>query len=199
MKNSVKNLILFILLTLVFSSLNACTKTTTNSEAVSADGVAKKDANEFPAVSPEIMQAEMTMPDGGDFKLEDYKGKVVLVNLWGIWCGPCKAEMPTLVTLQNKYKDQGFEVIGLNVGDENTEKETPEAIKTFGEKMKLNYTLAQADDKVFSDLLKLSNYPGIPQSFLIDREGRLNGVFTGFGRDTSAKLEASVKKILDAN
>ena len=199
MKNLARNLTLFIFFSVTFSGLSACTKTATDSGKITGGGTVKKDANDFPAVSPDIMQAQMTTPDGKDFKLEDYKGKVVLVNLWGIWCGPCKAEMPTLVDLQNKYRAQGLEIIGLNVGDENTEKESPEAVKTFAGKMKLNYTLAQADDKVFSDLLKLSNYPGIPQSFLIDREGRLNGVFTGFGRDTPAKLDASVEKILNAD
>ncbi|MGI9036941.1 MAG: TlpA disulfide reductase family protein [Pyrinomonadaceae bacterium] len=185
-------------MSLIFSGLTACTKNETVSETA-ANNAVKKDTTDFPAVSPEILQAAMTAPDGRNFKLEDYKGKVVLVNLWAIWCGPCKDEMPTLVALQNKYKEKGFEIIGLNVGDENAEKESPESIKNFGEKMKINYTLAQADDKTYESLLKLSNYGGIPQSFLIDREGRLNGIFTGFGQSTPAKLDASVEKVLNAN
>lgn len=199
MKSLIKNLTLFIFLSFIFAGLTACTKTATSPDAASNDGIAQEGAKDFPAVSPEIMQAAMTTDDGKDFKLEDYKGKVVLVNLWGIWCPPCRAEMPTLVKLQDKYKEKGFEIIGLNVGDENAEKESPESIKNFGEKMKLNYTLAQSDDKTFENLLKLSGYGGVPQSFLIDRQGRLNGVFAGFGKDTPAKLDESVAKIINAD
>ncbi|MGI8469702.1 MAG: TlpA disulfide reductase family protein [Pyrinomonadaceae bacterium] len=199
MRYLLRNLTFFIFFSIVFSGLIACTKTATNPETTSDNSAVKKGSSDFPAVSPEIMQAAMTTADGKDFKLEDYKGKVVLVNLWGIWCPPCRAEMPTLVTLQNKYKEKGFEVIGLNVGDENAEKELPENIKSFGEKMKLNYTLAQSDYETFDNLLKLSGYGGVPQSFLIDREGRLNGVFTGFGPATPAKLDESVEKVLNAN
>ncbi len=65
--------------------------------------------------------------------------------------------------------------------------------------MKLNYKLAQSDGNFFGDFLKVSGFGGIPQSFLIDREGKLNGVFMGGGEKTIAKVKENVKKLVDTN
>lgn len=195
---------MLFIFSLILSFSASCTNNAGNNAPVANNSgannsVAKKANNEFPPVNSEIMQATLTNPDGREFKLDDYRGKIVLVNLWGIWCAPCRAEMPSLVELKEKYKDKNFEVIGLNVGDANAEKEAPAKIKEFTEKMGINYETAQGDEKVFSDFLKLSNYGGVPQSFLIDREGHLNGIFTGFGPTTPEKMNAAVKKIIDAD
>src|SRR4051812_22586418 len=93
--------------------------------------------SEYPPAPPVIMQATWKKPDGTEFKLEDYKGKVVLVNLWGVWCGPCIKEMPDLVQLQADNKEKGFEIIGLNVGDDSGGPEKPENISSFGSEQKL--------------------------------------------------------------
>lgn len=213
MKSFIKNLLVFVLLSVVFSGLLNCKNNETASNVNTAANApqdttqsadqnaseAKKDTSDFPPVSPEIMQAVMTAPDGTTFKLEDLKGKVVLVNLWGIWCGPCKAEMPELVEMQDKYRDKNFEIIGLNVGDENLQKESPENIAEFAKKMNLNYKVAQADDAVFSNLLKFSNSPGIPQSFLITRDGRFYAIFYAYSPSIMAKLKANVEKAVNEN
>lgn len=200
-----KNLALFILLSVVFSALTACRTTTTGlaNQNISVENSGTpsiaQTTNDFPAVPASIMQAQLQTPDGNAFKLEDKKGKVVLINLWGIWCGPCKAEMPDLVKLQDQYRAKNFEIIGLNVGDENGEKESAENIKNFGEKMKLNYQLGWADDKIYKELLDLSNFGGVPQSFLIDRQGKLHGVFLGSSAKTVADLKENVDKLAATN
>jgi thiol-disulfide isomerase/thioredoxin len=155
--------------------------------------VEKKDASsEFPMLPAAILQTELKSIDGSAFKLEDRKGKVVLVNFWATWCGPCKAEMPELVKLYEENKADGFDIIGV---DSDTE-ETPEMIKTFGEKMNLTYQLATGTDEFFSEFLKISKFNGIPQSFLIDREGRLRGVYVGGGSKTVNKLKEDVVRIM---
>ncbi|MEZ5425790.1 MAG: TlpA disulfide reductase family protein [Pyrinomonadaceae bacterium] len=136
------------------------------------------------------MTAELKGLDGSTFKLEDKKGKVLLVNLWATWCGPCRAEMPELIALQDKYRDQGFEVIGLDT-DEN---ETPEQIKEFVEDMKLNYTIGMTDQKFFNEFVKLTRQPAIPQSMIINREGKMTGLFTGSGEQLLEKLKKTVEK-----
>ena len=104
-----------------------------------------------------------------------------------------------MIELQDKYKDKGFEIVGLNVGDENIQKESPENITAFAGKMKLNYKVAQAEDELYFSLLKFSNFDGIPQSFLITRDGKFYGVFTGGGPSTIAKLKANVEKAVNEN
>ena len=205
MRDSFKGLISIILFALIFSSLTACSNktdtqtgninTVNSNQTVSSDTSAKN--SDFPEVPASIAKADLETVDGEKFTLESRKGKVVLVNLWGIWCVPCKQEMPHLIELQEKYKDQNFEIVGLNIGDENAEKESAENIKTFAEKMKLNYTLAWADDQVYMDFLKLSKFQGVPQSFLIDRDGRLNGVFLGGGQKTVEKIKENVGKLMN--
>jgi peroxiredoxin len=93
--------------------------------------------------------------------------------------------------MQDKHGPQGFEVIGLNTDDEEVDK-----INVFAESMKLNYPLAWADTGLQSSLLKISKFPGIPQSFLIDRDGNLRGVFRGANVADIAKMEETVAKVV---
>ncbi len=204
MKILIKNLATFIFLSVAFSALTGCSKfagTRSNNNtqvgAVNANSNSPDDAkkDDYPEVPAPILQTELNSLDGTTFKLEDYKGKVVLINFWATWCGPCKAEMPELVKLQEENKEKGFEIIGINAD----QRDTPDAIKAFGEKMNLNYKLAQSDGDFFSSFLKLSGFGGIPQSFMIDREGRLNGVFLGGGTKTLAKMKKNIGELVDSN
>lgn len=171
---------LFIILAAGLAGLTACEKSA---------GSEKQKKSDYPAAPEAIMKAELKLVDGTTIKLEDKKGKVVLVNLWATWCGPCRSEMPELIKLQDKYRDQGFEVIGLDT-DEN---ETPEQIKEFAAEMKLNYTLGMADDKFFNEFVKLTRQPAIPQSMLINRDGQMTGMFTGAGGSLMEKLKKTVE------
>lgn len=186
MKSVIKNLSLFIVLAVilsVFTSCNTTTPMTSNSSSLPK--------GDYPPAPAAIMQAELTKPDGARFRVEDYKGKVILVNLWATWCGPCKAEMPELVKLQDEHRDKGFEVIGLNID----EGEDAEMIKAFGEKMNLNYQLAKGEYELGGEFLKISKVDAIPQSFLIDREGRLVGVFIGAGKSVE-KIKENVRRVV---
>ena len=198
MKNIFKNAILFIGLSIALSSFLACTKTATT-EQTQVDEAAKTSEkssttaknNNFPPAPVGVSQAEIKRIDDSTFKIEDKKGKVLLLNLWATWCGPCRAEMPELVALQDKFRDQDFEIIGLNTDDESVEQ-----IKNFADDMKLNYTLAYADEKLMNELLKISKFTGIPQSYLIDREGKLRGVFTGGGPKVVNQLKETAEKVI---
>jgi len=199
MKDLIKNFTLFALLCIVFSSLSGCQTASTQKgpdgefDPVSTD-TKKKDDGTYPPAPAAIAQAEIKMVDNAAFKLEDKKGKVILFNLWGIWCGPCIREMPHLVELQEKYKDKNFEIIGLNVGDQDMQPESDEAIKAFAEKQKLNYQLGYADRKLFEEFIKISKMTGVPQSILINRDGKLIGVFTGGGQNVINSMKETVAK-----
>jgi thiol-disulfide isomerase/thioredoxin len=102
--------------------------------------------------------------EGKPLSLADYKGKVILLNFWATWCGPCRAEIPDLVELQNKYKDQ-LQIIGLVVDDDDQE-----AIKKFIDEYGINYPIAIATDEL---RFEYGGIPALPTSFLLDTEGRV--------------------------
>lgn len=114
-----------------------------------------------PDLAPEF---KLTTLDGKPLSLADYKSKVVLLNFWATWCGPCRAEIPDLVQLQNKYKDQ-LQVIGLVVDDDDQE-----AIRKFVGEYGINYPVAMGTDQL---RLEYGGIPALPSSFLLDAEGRV--------------------------
>jgi len=201
--NSVfRNSALFLLLTITISNLTGCSgpaasnngtaeapaKPDTNAQADPEE--AKKNPNYRP-IEKAVDQAEIKNLDGSVFHVADKRGKVILLNMWATWCGPCRSEMPALVRMQDEHRDRGFEVIGLNTDDE-----TVEDINTFAAQMKLNYTLVWADTALQKALLGISNFGGIPQSFIIDREGNLRGVFRGANPADIKKMEALVELVV---
>jgi thiol-disulfide isomerase/thioredoxin len=189
MKRFFTNLVLFTAMSVAFSGLTACTNTTTIQDGSAETSKAAQNSNYPPAPSA-IMQGEIKDLEGNTFKLEDKKGKVVLVDLWATWCGPCRDAMPDLIALQDKYKDKNFEVIGLDTDEE----ETPEQIKAFAQAKKLNYQLGYADAKMMSEFIKVTRLQGIPQSILINRDGRMVGIFPGGGARVMAQIKETVEK-----
>jgi thiol-disulfide isomerase/thioredoxin len=199
MKVVLKNLALFIVLSLAFSALTSCTSTqtapagneTSTAPSNSTGQPPEKKKVVYPPAPSVIMQSEAKNIDGTTFKLEDKKGKVVLVNLWATWCGPCIGEMPHLIEMQEKYRDQGFEIIGLDTDDESKED-----IEAFAAKQKLNYQLGWANTEMMTEFVKLSKMNGIPQSILINREGQLTGVFTGGSPKVINSMKETVERIV---
>jgi thiol-disulfide isomerase/thioredoxin len=205
-KELTKNFLVFVGLVLAISSFNGCsgnagngvnTGNTLSNVNSNANTGSTASTGDYPPLLSSVANAEFENLDGTKFKPVDKKGKIVLMNLWGIWCGPCRAEMPELVKLQDQYRDKDFEIIGLNIGkDQDTdEPESVDAIKQFAAKMGLNYTLARSPRESSNKFYEVSGKSVVPQSILIDKQGRLRGVFTGFGpnitqsmRDTLAKL-----------
>jgi thiol-disulfide isomerase/thioredoxin len=107
---------------------------------------------------------KLTGLDGKPVTLANSRGKVILLNFWATWCGPCRAEIPDLVELQNKYKDR-LQILGLVVEDEDQD-----AIKEFSEKSGINYPVAIATDDI---RMQYGGIVALPTSFLLDAEGRI--------------------------
>jgi len=108
----------------------------------------------------------LTDVNGADVKLADYKGKVVLLNFWATWCGPCKLEIPEFVEAYERYRDKGFVILGV-LSEDNP---SPEDLKTFMTDFKMNYP-------VFREHQPLAAANGelwaLPTSFVIDRRGAI--------------------------
>src|ERR1035437_7850787 len=94
--------------------------------------VVKPASKRNPAPDFEVKDA-----NGQAFRLADYKGKVVLLNLWATWCGPCKVEIPWFIDFEKNYKDRGFAVVGISLDDDGWE-----AVKPYIEERKMNYRVA---------------------------------------------------------
>lgn len=204
MKEIITNTVLFVVFAIVFSSLTGCkdgnaTQSNVNGTNAPASPVeteqAKSDSKSsaYPPLAAGVADADIELTDGTKTKVSDRKGKVILLNLWGIWCGPCRAEMPDLVKLQDQYKDKGFEVLGLNIGaDDAGTPENLNAIKTFGEKNNINYTLARISQAATNQVYLVTRQQAVPQTLLVDREGHLRGVFIGGGPTVMAKIKETV-------
>lgn len=202
MKFLLKNSFLFLIAAVVFSGLTGCNGTANSAKQVdnvnsNSNQTAQTNTNqasknsEYPPFPTALMKAEIKKLDDSTFKLEDKKGSVILLNLWATWCGPCRGEMPHLVEMEDKFKPNNFEIIGLNTDDESVD-----AINSFAAQMKLNYQQAYASGDMMKEFLTISKFQGIPQSFLIDREGRLRGVFLGGGPKVIGTMKETVEKIV---
>jgi thiol-disulfide isomerase/thioredoxin len=107
---------------------------------------------------------KLTGLDGKPFTLAGAKGKVILLNFWATWCGPCRAEIPDLVELQNKYKDR-LQILSLVVDDDDQD-----AIKKFVAESIINYPVAVATDDI---RIQYGGIAALPTSFVLDSEGRV--------------------------
>jgi len=148
--------------------------------------------SEYPRLPENLAQADLENLDRTTTKIADHKGKVLLLNLWATWCGFCRQEMPLLVKMQDEHRDEGFEVLGLNIDDESIDE-----VNSFAQEMKLNYSLVWSNAKTTNELLRISKFQGIPQSFLVDRDGNLRGVFTGANPANLKKMEDLVASLVN--
>jgi len=142
-----------------------------------------------PPLPENVMQASINLLDGQKAKLADYSGKVLIVDLWATWCGPCRQEIPHLVELAKEYKGKGVEVIGLT--NENPETDA-EMVKEFSKVFNINYTIGWADQEMQSGLMR--GRQAIPQTLIIGRDGKVLKHYVGF----NPRLIPQMKAVIEA-
>jgi thiol-disulfide isomerase/thioredoxin len=156
--------------------LPACNKSTATGKKEAGSSAAtsgnKTIAGKYdPAAVPaEMDDAELMALDGKTFKISDFRGKVVVINLWATWCGFCKKEMPDLVELNEQYKDKGVEFIGLNADNEKL----PE-VEKFVSDYQVQYRIGWMDGDVNSVL----SPQGLPSTYIITRDGKFHWAVNG--------------------
>lgn len=124
--------------------------------------------------------------DGKEFKLEDFRGKVVLLNFWATWCGPCRAEIPSLIELQKRYKDQ-LQVIGLAVDEDDDN-----YVRKFAASEAINYPIAMGTPEV---RFAYGGVTALPTVFVINRNGAI--VQKHVGLFNPQLYETEVRALLD--
>jgi len=154
-------------------------------------------ANPEPSLPSSVREAEMPSVSGSAIKLANYSGKVVLVNLWATWCGPCRLETPELVKLHQEYHSKGLEMVGLST--ENPE-DSAEMVRDFVREYNVDYPIGWATREVALSFMQLSGRNAIPQSFIIAPDGRVLNQFVGFNAvQTPEKLRQAIEAALTAN
>ncbi|HLK03447.1 MAG TPA: TlpA disulfide reductase family protein [Candidatus Acidoferrum sp.] len=118
--------------------------------------------------------------DGKPISLDEFKGKIVLLNFWATWCGPCRAEIPDLIELQTKYKDQ-FAIVALA-----TDEDDPALVKKFSQKAGINYRIGMSTDEL---RVAYGGIPALPTSFVIDAQGRVVQKHVGLNDPSIYELE----------
>lgn len=126
-----------------------------------------KIAAEEGALAPDFLLEEL---DGGEVRLSDLRGEPVVINFWATWCAPCRKEMPQFVQAYDAYKDQGLEIVAVNL------QEGKSIASEFAGDYGMEFTVAVDRDGEIGDLYRLL---GLPTTYFIGRDGVIRTVFTG--------------------
>jgi thiol-disulfide isomerase/thioredoxin len=121
---------------------------------------------------------------GQTVRLSDYRGKVVLVDFWATWCGPCRMSIPHLKELYAEYASQGLEIIGVAIGDKE------ELVRRFVDKQQIDYVTVLGDQAVAMDY----GITNIPTAFLLDQDGNVAARYLGYQQ--KRVLEEAIRQLL---
>lgn len=143
-----------------------------------------------PAFAAQGTAPDFTLNDinGKKTTLSEFRGKVVLLNFWATWCGPCRAEMPSLNNLYNEFKDKGFVVLAVSV--DTSEK----PVRSFIKDLKLSFPVLMDKNKAVS----FDEYGvfGLPTTFLIDKSGIITEKIMGEMRWDSPRMKEKISRLL---
>lgn len=142
---------------------------------------------------PSINDAELKAVSGAPIKLSNYAGKVLVVNLWATWCGPCRLEIPELVKLHKEFRSEGLEIVGLSTEEPE---QSAEKVRNFVQDFEVSYRVGWATNEVALGLMQ--GRDSIPQSYVISRDGHVVKRFIGFNPVTTPpQIKEAIQEALN--
>jgi thiol-disulfide isomerase/thioredoxin len=138
-----------------------------------------------------LLTREIRSVDKGSFSLGDFGGKVVVVNLWATWCGPCRREIPDYERVRKEYAGRAVEFIGLTTEDPRT---SADRVKQFAHDVNFGFRLGYADRETASILM--NGQHSIPQTVVIAADGHIISHWSGYGAQSRDRLRDAIKLAL---
>jgi len=140
---------------------------------------------------------------GGSISSEDFKGKIVVVDIWATWCGPCRMVIPHLVKLHAKYKDRGVVVFGLNSDDDAASGEGNDLVKKFVRDNGINYPIGLMTPETYLKVAQVMGFDesggfAIPTTMILGRSGRVVERFPGYYPGQELEIERIVTSMIEA-
>jgi peroxiredoxin len=143
----------------------------------------------LPAVQPQQAAPDFTLrkAEGGNLRLAEQRGQVLLINFWASWCGPCRVEMPHLNRLHDKYKAGGFAVLGINIDDD------PAHGAQTAQRWGVRFPVLLDASK---DVTRRYDLGAMPSTVLVDRDGRIRFLHRGYRDGMEAEYERQIRELI---
>ena len=154
------------------------------------------------AAAREVFRFDIPAIEGGKLTESDFKGRLLVVDVWGTWCGPCRQIIPHLVELYTRYKSRGVEVVGISAEPGADYETAVRRVREFARELGITYKLGMLNEDVYDEIQKVMHYEGehftVPTTIVLDREGviiaRYPGYFFGQEKEIGELIEQRLKK-----
>jgi thiol-disulfide isomerase/thioredoxin len=141
------------------------------------------------ALTSQAGAPDFTLPslNGPNLRLQEQRGRVVMINFWASWCGPCRVEMPHLARLYEKYRNAGFTVLAVNIDED------PHKAANLAKQLGMHFPVLLDTEKKVSRLYDLST---MPSTVLVDRDGRVRYVHRGYRDGYETTYDQQIRELL---